>query len=275
MFGAVVVLYNPTLKEIENINNYTNQVEHVVVIDNSDTNNIKLIHVGVKDQSNVIYIPNMRNLGLAKAFNMGVEILFSKKCEWSLLLDADSIIPSDIIEKYSNVLNQLKTRDKIAVLSPVHLFDRSKNKIYFGCREIDWSMTSGCLYNNIIFKKQKGFFEELFVDGIDMDYCFKSIANGYTVIECGQIYINHSPAETKKILWFKYGIASPFRYFMQARQLIWCWYKYHRAEALLIYIYKLFKVIFLFPNKVDYIKEVFDGTREGISLFREDLSNET
>ena len=79
-------------------------------------------------------------------------------------------------------------------------------------------MTSGWLINIEIFEKQNGFFEELFVDGLDMDYCFKSHENGYLVIECGKAVINHHPAETRNCLGFKYGIASPYRYYMQAKR---------------------------------------------------------
>ena len=61
-----------------------------------------------------------------------------------------------------------------------------------------------------------------------MDYCFKSHENGYLVIECGKAVINHHPAETRNCLGFKYGIASPYRYYMQARQLIWCWKRYKK-----------------------------------------------
>ena len=36
MIGSVVVLYNPTLMEIENINSYIDKVDYAVIVDNSD-----------------------------------------------------------------------------------------------------------------------------------------------------------------------------------------------------------------------------------------------
>ena len=39
MIGAVVVLYNPTKEEVNNINTYKNRVSHTVIIDNSNVNN--------------------------------------------------------------------------------------------------------------------------------------------------------------------------------------------------------------------------------------------
>ena len=154
------------------------------------------------------------------------------------------------------------------MFAPVHMFDRSNAMPYSGYKNVEWSMTSGWCVNIDIFKKQNGFFERLFVDGLDMDYCFKSHENGYKIIECGEAVINHHPAETKSFLGFKYGIASPYRYYMQARQLIWCWKRYRKPKVFITYLYKWFKVLTLFPEKREYIRNVIQGTREGFSLLR-------
>lgn len=268
MIGAIVVLYNPTEDEIKNINTYKGLVDYTVIIDNSDSDNRKLINDIVCLSDTIRYYTEQRNLGLAKGFNIGIDLLKEKGCEWALLLDADSKLENDVLHVYEEAIYKFG-KEPIALFSPVHIFERSKNKPYQGCREVDWTMTSGCLYNCEIFEKQRGFFEELFVDGLDMDYCFKSHENGYRVIECGEAVIKHNPAETKSILGFKYGIASPFRYYMQARQLIWCWKRYKRNNVFAIYLYKWFKVVFLFPNKREYIKEMYRGTNDGKNLVKE------
>ena len=43
MIGAVVVLYNPTKEEVNNINTYKNLVSHTVIIDNSNANKQKMV----------------------------------------------------------------------------------------------------------------------------------------------------------------------------------------------------------------------------------------
>lgn len=267
MIGAVVVLYNPSIEEILNINMYKDKVDHVIVIDNSEENHYGLIDKSVSITSNITYYTEQKNLGLARAFNIGVDLLKNKGCDWALLLDADSRLGLDIVSVYKVAIE--KHRDKnVAVFSPVHVFERSKNKPYHGYKDVDWSMTSGWLINIEVFVKQKGFLEALFVDGLDMDYCFKSHENGYRIIECGEAIINHHPAETKSFLGFKYGIASPFRYYMQARALIWCWKRYKILNMIGIYFYKWFKVLFLFPDKKSYIEKMISGTREANELFR-------
>lgn len=266
--GAVVVLYNPTEDEIKNINIYKNKADYTVIVDNSDVNHRELVNEIVGLTDSIIYYSEYQNLGLAKGFNIGIDLLVEHGCEWALLFDADSKMSPDLLSVYKNAISKHR-KEQVAVFSPVHVFDRSNNRQYKGYRDIDWAMTSGCLFNCNIFVKQNGFFEALFVDGLDMDYCFKSHENGYKVIECGEAVLNHNPAETRSFLGFKYGIASPFRYYMQARQLIWCWKRYGRNKLLLTYLYKWFKVISLFPNKREYFKEMIRGTKEGDNLIKD------
>ena len=267
MIGAVVVLYNPTKDEVQTINTYKNRVEHTVIIDNSDKDNSKWINEIVLLTDNITYYSECTNMGLARGFNIGIDILMEKGCQWVLFFDADSKLETDIISVYNRAIE--KYESGIAVFSPVHIFERSNNKPYIGYKNVDWAMTSGCLYNCDIFKKQGGFFEKLFVDGLDMDYCFRSRENGYKIIECGEAVLKHNPAETKVFLGIKYGIASPYRYYMQARQLIWNYKRYKSNKMLLIYIYKWFKVIFLFPYKKEYMLNMIKGTKEGISLIKD------
>lgn len=272
MIGSVVVLYNPTKDEIENINTYLSSVDYAVIVDNSTHSNEKLVETLVYSKNKTQYISKRVNLGLCKALNIGVDVLKEKGCEWALLFDADSKLGSDIVTVYKKAIEDHKGKP-VALFAPVHVFDRSNAAPYQGYKNIDWSMTSGWLINIEIFKKQNGFFEELFVDGLDMDYCFKSHENGYLVVECGEAVINHHPAETKSFLGFKYGIASPYRYYMQARQLIWCWKRYKKPKAFCIYLYKWIKILLFFSTKREYISNMVRGTKEGNTLLRSHYAN--
>ena len=272
MIGSVVVLYNPTKDEIENINTYLSSVDYAVIVDNSTHSNEKLVETLVYDKNKIQYVSKQVNLGLCKALNIGVEILKEKGCEWALLFDADSKLGSDIVTVYKKAIEDHKGKP-VALFAPVHVFDRSNAAPYQGYKNIDWSMTSGWLINIEIFKKQNGFFEELFVDGLDMDYCFKSHENGYLVVECGKAVINHHPAETKSFLGFKYGIASPYRYYMQARQLIWCWKRYKKPKAFFVYLYKWTKILLLFDRKKEYVDSMLKGTNDGFFLLRKEQYN--
>lgn len=263
--GAVVVLYNPNIEEILNINTYLDKVDYLVIMDNSEYDNSSKILKSISSTHKIKYYSEKKNLGLCKALNLGIEFLKKYGCSWALLFDADSKLGSDIISVYKKAIEYFQ-KDSISLFCPVHLFDRSKSVPFSGYRLVKWSMTSGCIFNIEVFCQLKGFFDALFVDGLDMDYCLKSKKYGYKIVQCGEAIIQHHPAETRCAFGFKYGIASPFRYFMQARQLIWVSFYYMEPVFFMTYLYKWFKVVFFFPNKLTYIRAMIKGSYEGVLL---------
>lgn len=148
MIGSVVVLYNPTKEEVENINTYLSSVDYAVIVDNSTHSNKKLVETLVYDKNKIQYVSKQVNLGLCKALNIGVDILKEKGCEWALLFDADSKLGSDIVTVYKKAIEDHKGKP-VALFAPVHLFDRSNATPYQGYKNIDWSMTSGWLINMV------------------------------------------------------------------------------------------------------------------------------
>lgn len=275
--GAVVVLYHPTRSEVENIATYSDEVDYLVIVDNSEDSHEKLLGevVGIKDH--IQYISHVENIGLCKALNEGIAILKNHGCNWTIVFDADSKAHADVFTIYKDILNQYKDIENVALFAPQHSFDRNVKEKYKGYKEVKWAMTSGWMLNCSVFEKIGGFFEPLFVDGLDMDYCYKAAEYGYKVMEVGEAIIEHHPAETKELVLlgktFKYGWASPYRYFMQARCLTWTSLRYKQKRDILVYLYKWFKVLFLFNEKKKYISEMIKGTKEGRRLYRQYKEN--
>jgi len=272
MICSIVVLYEPKLEELNNILNYYNLVDYSLILDNSKQNHQRKIEDLLKDkEQHYIYKHFPENIGLCKALNYGMKNTQQFKCEWVLLMDADSSFITNIVEIYKKKIIDID--DKIAILAPVHIHDRSFATKYNGEKSVKWAMTSGCLYNVEIFMEIGGFMEELFIDGLDIDFCYKVREAGYKVIECGEALLQHYPAETKefKILGkiiFKYGVSSTWRYRTQARSLVWLTLKYHQFPDVIRYLWRWFKVIFLFDKKRQYFKEMLIGSKEGFELWR-------
>ena len=173
---AMTVLYEPKENEIKNMRSYCDCVDWLFVLDNSKQDNMNTVSEALSDStSHITYKHFEENIGLCRALNYGMEKAKELGCKWSLIMDADSSFITDIIGVYMDYLKRnTANEESIAVLAPVHIFDRSKNHGYEGSREIKWAMTSGCFYNVDIFGQLGGFKEELFVDGLDMDYCYKA-----------------------------------------------------------------------------------------------------
>lgn len=285
MISGIIVLYEPSQDNIKNIRDYYKSLDAFIVIDNSSHSNYELVRTfvpeiyPVKKEEYISdklfqYIYYGENRGLCVALNDGVKRARVLKTEWALLMDDDSSWATDLVSTYKEVLSQIE-RDKTAVLSPVHLYDRSNAHISKGYEEIPWAMTSGCLYNIDIFEKLGGFTERLFLECLDIEYCYRANAAGYHVYKCGGGGLWHQPAETRSFKLFgktvfKYGHAAPWRYEMQSRNLIWIYLKYHRIQDLKTYIWKWVKAILLFENKKEYLKLMTKGTKEGIRWYFEE-----
>lgn len=269
---SITVLYNPSKEELNNISSYSSYVDNIIIVDNSKESHENEIRNMINNNLEFIHYPN--NIGLCSAMNEAMKIAKSKAYKWALLMDSDSRLNNNIIKSYEDYL-EMTNDDKIAILAPVHIFDRSNNHEYQGAKKLDWAMTSGCYYNVDIFEAWGGFLDELFVDGLDIEYGYKVNKQGYKIIEIGNVSIMHHPAETKTIklfnkIIFKYGYASPWRYFMKQRCLVYCIFKYKAYKLLINYLYAYVKVILFFPNKIDYLKEMHKGTKTGLILAKQE-----
>lgn len=282
--AGIVVLFNSNEKKLKKIQEYYTLLDYFFVIDNSEKNNYKLIKPyipslieDINDNmdycSSHIYIPFCENKGLCYALNKGIEKARILNCEWVLILDDDSSFITNIINVYTNYIKN-NNMENIAILAPVHLHDRTDVTGYIGTQEIKRTMLSGCLFNTRIFYTLNGFKEELFVDGLDMDYCYRMREKGYRILQFGEAIIKHFPSETKhfKILHkiiFKYGYASPWRYQLQGRSLIWMILRYRHMYDVLVLGWKWIKVMLFFDNKGEYIKCMIRGMEEGLYLYKE------
>lgn len=277
MIAAIVVLYNPTLDEIKHITDYYSLVDETIVLDNSNEDQFVRIEKVIGDSKHLIYKWFGENVGLCVALNEGMRIAKERGHKWSLLMDSDSSFITDIISVYKSFLSKNIDND-IAVLSPVHIHDRSYEREFSGTKLVKWAMTSGCLYNIDIFNKIGRFKEELFVDGLDIDYCYKARKNGYKVIEIADAKLQHYPGKTQSVYLFgkkiNYGIASPDRYYMQSRAIVWLILKYHCINDIIRYMSKWGKVILLFKDKKNYMTCMLKGSKQGFLLWKNSMKCE-
>ena len=96
MITALITLYNPSVENINNIYSVTKQADLVFVCDNSSVDNSKML---VDFPDTVIYLPNMKNLGLPKAFNKALKMnTFWQEDSWVIFFDQDSKIETGHIE---------------------------------------------------------------------------------------------------------------------------------------------------------------------------------
>lgn len=185
--AGVVVWYNPSKKDIKNIDSYIKAVDKLYIVDNSEngSNESK-----IPNSKKVEYIYQNENLGIAKALNITCYKAIKEKYKFILTMDQDSCFKSNDVDKMKTKISSLDL-SKIGIISPWH---KTKLKLEKPKEEIDYPldvMTSGNILNLDIFQKIGGFKEFLFIDGVDIEYCLNLKKNGYKVMRINSIELQH------------------------------------------------------------------------------------
>jgi glycosyltransferase involved in cell wall biosynthesis len=107
---------NFTLKCLESISNNTANVNYeVIIVDNASTDDSEYIIKKESDTSNLIYIKNKRNLGFAKACNIGAERAKSKNL---VFLNNDT----DVLQNWTNEPLKLLEQKEVGIVGSKLLY---------------------------------------------------------------------------------------------------------------------------------------------------------
>lgn len=183
--AAVVVFYNPSNKNIKNIDNYIDVIDKLYVVDNTEDDEIR-----IKNSSKIEYIKLGENKGIAYALNIGAKKAIEDGYNFLLTLDQDSKMNKDIIEKMLDFLKNTKEKN-IGLISPYQDIDSKEDIINGDYEDMIEVMTSGNIIDLKAYKKIGGFKDWLFIDCVDTDYCMNLHKHGYKVLRLNNIIMKH------------------------------------------------------------------------------------
>lgn len=202
-------------------------------------------------------IVKSKNLGFAKANNLGVKNALDWGAEYLLLLNNDTIVSNNFIMP---LIDYLQKNKKVAAVSPKIYFakgkefhkDRYKQSelgkvIWYGGGKIDWNnvyashigvdqvdknqyqkskiteFTSGCamLIKVSAWQDVGKLNEDLFLYWEDVEWCLRAQKKGWQVAYCGDSYIWHNNAGSSEV-----GSNSQ-NYFLTRNRL---WIGFHYAK---------------------------------------------
>jgi len=218
--GIVAITYNSASLIKRFIKNIDVSKNDLVIVDNASKDNT--IEIIEKNFSQIKIIKNSYNSGFSRAANTGIKSLKNK---YALLLNIDSFISQDDIDKIVNVMN---SNNKIAIAGPMiysgtisgnqilekDLITRialkeKNNKIHY-----NKFITGAAMFLNLSNIKNIGLFDEnFFLYCEDNEICKRSIKKGYInaiisdtkLIHAGGNSCNISPKEIQRIYWHKFG----------------------------------------------------------------------
>jgi GT2 family glycosyltransferase len=184
-----------SLKEIA----YDNYL--VVVVDNGSLDNS--VSVIKKKYGQVTVIENKENLGFAAAVNQGIKFSINEGCDYVLLLNNDTKVAPDFLDKMLEVFKE----EKVGIVGAKIYYYDEPDKIWFaGGRFIKWRASgqhvnwmggdkpelrgavdsdfiTGCamLIKKEVFDDIGFFYEPYFLTVEDLDFCYQAKRNGWQI----------------------------------------------------------------------------------------------
>jgi rhamnosyltransferase len=186
--AACVILYNPDESIVQNIQSYINYVDKLYLIDNSESISIDL-QKNYDSLPNIIFIHSGINEGIAKRLNQACDLAIQDDYNYLLTMDQDSFFDKASVFDYWRCIETVKEQN----VSMYGLnYQQKTNEINCNHSEVKLLITSGSVINLKSFKTIGRFDENLFIDFVDTEYCFRSIQKGFKIIEFSNIYMHHS-----------------------------------------------------------------------------------
>jgi len=227
---AIIIAYFPDIQTItKTLESIYRQVSEVLIIDNTPNgSNIFKSHELLDRKNNVKLITLNKNVGIAKAQNIGIKRALEDKTDFILLSDQDTFYPDSYIAKMLEAYSKIVNKEKVAVIAPDFaelnrggerqgfvLFDNFFSKRIYpqsGCHEITQAIASGEIIPSGVFNYVGFMDEELFIDWVDLEWCWRARAKGYKIVGCADVVIEHFLGDVVKKVGLKsYPIRSPIR----------------------------------------------------------------
>lgn len=255
----VLVTFNPDLPLLNNVlSSISDQVRKVYVVDNSP---VPFTDTGALLFANLEIIYLNENKGIAFAQNIGIKKSLEDSSDYILLSDQDTVYPNCFIE---NMMSNVG--DDFAAISPLFndINQKSINqgfvakgffgfkKIYptSGLHEVFQTIASGCILNTRYLDDIGLMNENLFIDWVDIEWCWRASYKGYKLLGNADVIILHQLGDGSINLGFReINIRSPFRHYFITRNAFYLAFncKELSVRHRVVLFLKSFRYLLAFP----------------------------
>lgn len=266
---AGIITYNPDLTRLrDNVQAILPQVDTIIIVDNGSSNREGIKRLLNTFDRDIHYVLNNENVGVAKALNEIAEKADSLGAKWVLTLDQDSIVSDNLMEEYINYIDN----PELGIITCRYV-DRNTNDIEHIKpieNSYEWRcITSGSYMNIKVWKEIGGFYEPLFIDLVDYDYCYSLIEHGYQILQVGTPYLIHEIGKSSQVLFrgqpqiaFNH---SPLRCYYMIRNAIPVAKRHHMWKEHISYIIRRWTIINKFEtNRLSKKKMMMIGLYHGL-----------
>lgn len=238
--AACVILYNPEKSITKNINSYIDYIERIYIIDNTEAKND--FELSIKNNTKAVFIHDGINQGISKRLNQACRLALKEGFDYLLTMDQDSYFDEDAI------INYLQCTENFAKNTEVSMFginyEEQTQKEQCSYSSVKFLITSGSIINLTLYKRIGEFDENLFIDLVDTEYCFRSIQNNYEIIKFSTIFMHHEIGKVtqqrsfKSLKFSSRSIHSNIRLYYMTRNFLYLNKKYENQFREQLQIHK-------------------------------------
>ena len=283
---AVIVTYHPDTGLAERVQAIAAQVGGVVIVDNGSEAEVQAWLRGLSLPCAYQGICNTDNRGIATALNQGIAWAQAQGYAWALTFDQDSSVLEHFTSQLVQVYDTYPNKETLALLGanythrgqPLSGYPAS-DLIYGsgnGWHEVVMAITSGSLMSLDAYARIGPFFDVLFIDHVDTEYCLRARAQGFHILVTDAPLMEHTVGQLtprsflgRQVWTFNY---SSMRWRYRTRNHIYLLRRYLRQEPRWLgrTLNDLFrgwlKLLLFEEDKAGKIAAVARGIRDGLRL---------
>jgi Predicted glycosyltransferases len=217
--AAIFTTYKPDPNFRNRISEIVSSCYVTIIVDNTPNSH------NFPDTSGVILLQDGINKGLGSALNMGILKARELGCEFVALFDQDSTPPPLFIMNMLDNLQRLSAHGNCCI-GPLLLDDALKSesglvKLDSHDKEVSCIATSGMVFSIKSISRSDLFSEDLFLDFVDFDWCWRMRSKGWKVFMLNEVIMPHRLGiAQRRILGLTYHIPAPYRHYFQFRDTL-------------------------------------------------------
>lgn len=230
---GIIVTYCPEHQLLDAlIHSVCTQLEGLVIVNNGTAADISNCNVSLV--THIVHLGT--NKGIAFAANTGSSFAIEQGATHVIFFDQDSEAAPDMVEQLLEAEKALLDSGRhVGAVGPRYVDRRTGLSARVlaadtqACRktmeppqdgtlEVDMLITSGCMVPAHILKQVGGLREDLFIDHVDMEWCFRARSMGYGVFVAGSAVLMHAIGDTLvRFAGVKVIMHSPIRHYYMLR----------------------------------------------------------
>jgi rhamnosyltransferase len=273
---GVVVAYFPDLKELTfNISSYVNELDKLIIWDNTPNQAedyfAPVIEEKYKDKIRIM--TTGKNEGIGYALNQAAQWGINNHFDYLLTMDQDSNFAEGSLLHYLRIIQKTGRRDVVMYTSMLRLVSGDSPPFEGEFLEQKLGITSGSIMPLSVFEELGFFQEELFIEGVDLEMCWRAKKHQLKVLQVNHVYLNHAVGDRKefnflgeKLHTYNY---SPIRVYYSIRNHIYLYKKYKDHAFFIHYFYNnVFKraiaILLLESDRRKKLYALFLGAAHGL-----------